>query len=109
MLIQLEGRQDTLQFWTQEEARIELQKQMLAAISDGIPGTATEPQLPPPPASKSSFFGKKSSKAPEVAKPVKVPVMVDVQLDEAHFRAENEYGLYETLRCRCLLVMVDVR
>jgi hypothetical protein len=115
-LIQLEGRQDTLEFWTQEEARKELQSEMLAAISDDLPTKAIEPSLPerptPSSATKSSFFGRKQGKEPTVAvqaNPVKPPVVVDVQLDEVHFRAETEYGLYETLRCRCLLVAVEVR
>jgi len=116
ILIQLEGRQDTLEFWTQEEARKELQSEMLAAISDGLPAKAFEAPLPERPtlssSSKSSFFGRKQGKAPAApvqATPVKPPVVVDVQLDEVHFRAETEYGLYETLRCRCLLVTVEVR
>ena len=89
---------------------------MLATISDGLPTKVVEPTLPerptPPSSSKSSFFGRKQAKAPAVAaqaNTVKAPVAVDVQLDEVHFRAENEYGLYETLHCRCLLVIVEVR
>ena len=116
ILIQLEGRQDTLEFWTQEEARKELQSEMLAAISDGLPTKAGDPPLPerpmPSSGSKSSFFSRKQGKAPAVmvqASSVQAPVVVDVQLDEVHFRAETEYGLYETLRCRCLLVAVEVR
>jgi hypothetical protein len=116
ILIQLEGLQDTLEFWTQEEARNQLQTQMLAAISDDMPTMAIDRPLPerptPPSSTKSSFFGKKQSKAPAAptqANTVRPPVVVDVQLDEANFRAETEYGLYETLRCRALLVTVDVR
>ena len=115
-LIQLEGRQDTMEFWTQDEARRELRVQMLAAISDDLPARIAEPSLPertaPTPSVRSSFFSRKQSKAPTVAMqaaPVKAPVAVDVQLEEAHFRGETEYGLYETQRCRGLLVDVDVR
>ena len=89
---------------------------MLAAISDDLPTKAGDPPLPerptPSSSSKSSFFSRKQGKAtvvPVQASPVKAPVVVDVQLDEVHFRAETEYGLYETLRCRCLLVAVEVR
>lgn len=115
-LIQLEGRQDTMEFWTQEAARGELQNQMLAAISEDLPSTAIGTPLPerpaPPPATKSSFFGRKQSKAPAVATstvPAKAPVTVEVQLEEGHFRGETEYGLFETQRCRGLLVTVEVR
>jgi hypothetical protein len=41
--------------------------------------------------------------------PVMLPVRVDVQLDEIHFRTETEYGLYETLRAKVVLAVVDVR
>ena len=113
-MIQLEGRQDTLEFWTQQEALHQLQNQMLAAISDSVPTSIPEslPERPlPPPAMKSSFFGRKQSKTPQEVseiQAVKPPVRVDVHLDEAHFRSETEYGLYETLRGRCVLVTVDV-
>ena len=115
-LIQLEGRQDTMEFWTQDEARRELQGQMLAAISDELPARTANPPLPdrvaPSQSAKLSFFSRKQSKSPTVAmqtSSLKPPVTVDVQLEEAHFRGETEYGLFETQRCRGLLVAVDVR
>jgi hypothetical protein len=115
-LIQLEGRQDTMEFWTQDEARRELQAHLLVAISDELPAKVADPPLPerttPAPSAKASFFSRKQSKAPTVAmktSPVKAPVTVNVQLEEAHFRGETEYGLFETQRCRGLLVTVDVR
>ena len=64
------------------------------------------------PAVKSSFWSRKQSKSPAIAaasSPPRLPVAVDVQLDEAHFRTETAYGLYETLRTRALLVVVEVR
>ena len=115
-MIQLEGRQDTLEFWTQEDARSHLQRQMLAAITNSVPTMPVEQPLPerpaPPPAMRSSLFGRKQSKAPEVnaaPKPIVPPITIEVQLDEVHFRTETEYGLYETLRGRAVLVTVDVR
>ena len=100
----------------QSEALEQLQSQMLAAISDTVPTHNIEPPLPErpaiPPATRSSFFGRKQSKAPEgkaASRPAKPPVSVDVQLDEVHFRTESAYGLYETLRGRGVLVTVDVR
>lgn len=105
-----------MEFWTQEEARNELQRQLLAATSDDLPGTLVHPHITeqsvPAPIVKSSFFGTKQSKAPVAlapSEPVRTPVTVDVQLEEAHFRAETEFGLYETRRCRALLVTIDVR
>lgn len=115
IVIQLEGRQDTLEFWAQQQAIDELKIQLLVSLTDSIP-TVIEP-LPerpaPPPAVKSSFWSRKQ-KAPEVkAEPVrkveKPPISVGVLLDEVHFRTETEYGLYETLRGRCVVIEVDVR
>jgi len=116
-IIQFEGRQNGTQFWSQDEALHELQVQLRNAVSDGRPvETAQRPQehiapLPPPP-KKSSWFGRKAAKAPEPlqeGRPAESPVMVDVRLDELHFRSETEYGLYETLRARVVLATVDVR
>ena len=89
---------------------------MLAAISDDMPTMAIDRPLPDrptlPSTAKFSFFSKKQGKAPAASNQsytARPPVVVDVQLDEANFRAETEFGLYETLRCRALLVTVDVR
>lgn len=115
ILIRLEGRQDTLEFWTQQQAIGELKTQLLVSLSDSMP-TVVEPlpERPAPPAAvKSSFWGRRQ-KAPEV-RPETVrkvetpPVSVSVLLDEVHFRTETEYGLYETLRGRCVMIEVDVR
>lgn len=115
ILIQLEGRQDMLEFWTQQQALDELKTQLLDALSDSMPAIFEPlPERPaPPPAAKSSFWSRKQ-KAPEVNSEVarraeKPPVSVAVQLDEVHFRTETEYGLFETLRGQCVLIEVNVR
>ena len=114
-LIQLEGLYDTLEFWMQQEALDQLHSQMLVSLSDNVQTHVERqslPERPTAPVAKPSFFGRKPSKAMEttpVPKPGPAPVTVNVQLDEAYFRTENEYGLYETLRGRCVLVEVDVR
>ena len=108
ILIQLEGRQDTLEFWSQQEALVLLQSQMLDAISDVVPARSIGQPLPgrrlPQTPAKFSMFGRKQSKAPIVER-----ASVEVELDEVHFRSENEYGLFETHRARCVRITVDVR
>jgi len=114
-LIQLEGRQDSMQFWTQQSALSLLQEQMLASISDDVtPPSVTNTTLPERPSvsSKPSFFGRKGGKAADVkplTKSKQPSVSVEVQLDEAHFRSETEFGLFETARARAVLVVVEVR
>lgn len=119
-MIQFEGRQNSTQFWTQDEALYDLRIQLLRAVSDGMPVELTREQPrealppPPPPAKKSSWFGRKSAaKASEIVQPIHSvpttrPFKVDVQLDEANFRSETEYGLYETLRARVVVAIVEV-
>jgi hypothetical protein len=115
-MIQFEGRQNSTQFWLQEEALSELRAQLWHAVTDGIPAESAPVYLderPAPPPKKSSWFGRSNSKAPEVtprAQPTNVsPVTVDVRLDDVHFRSETEFGLYETLSARVVMAMVDVR
>jgi hypothetical protein len=116
-MIQFEGRQNGVQFWLQNEVLFELKVQLQHAVSDGMPVERTRRDLeavalPPHPPQKISWFGRKSSKA---AVPVReevdaaCPVTVDVHLDEVHFRSESEYGLYETLRAKVVMAVVDVR
>jgi hypothetical protein len=67
---------------------------------------------PPPPPQKTSWFGRKSSKAAVPVRaevPAACPVTVDVLLDEINFRSETEYGLYETSRAKVVMAVVDVR
>lgn len=115
ILVQLEGRYDVTEFWTQEEALEELHDQMLGEMVGDQPHLAEQP-LPerpaPPPAVKTSFWGKKQSRVQQeaaVTKPAKAPVAVNVQIEQVNFRTENEYGLYETLRSRAVMMAVDVR
>lgn len=115
--IQFEGSQNGTQFWQQEEVLYELKVQLWNAVSDGIPAErmlrhSEAIALPPPLPQKTSWFGRKSSKAAIPVReevPVVCPVTVDVHLDEVHFRSETEYGLYETLRAKVVVAVVDVR
>lgn len=118
-VIQFEGRQNSAQFWMQEEALSELRRKLHEAVTDGLPVNSTPVHLeerPPPPPKKSSWlFGRKGSKAPEVPPSVQEPVTstvtspITVRLDDVHFRSETEFGLYETLSARVVMAMVDVR
>jgi hypothetical protein len=112
VLVQLEGRIDSNQFWTQPEALEELQKLLYFAIAGEAPVQPVEqrPLLPKKPP-RSSWFGRKSSSTIDqipVAAPAKPPVSVDVQLKEVHFRTANDYGLYETTRARAILTTVEL-
>lgn len=115
ILIQLDGRHDTLEFWTQREAISSLETQLLAAVADDLPAPSITQPLPLPeaPPKKSSMFGRRAVKAsPSLSRPQTAdtsPVKVKAQLSETNFRDENEYGLYETVRGRALLVSVQVR
>lgn len=116
ILVQLEGRQDHLEFWTQQTALATLHDQLLAAISEDMPTPEPLETLlleEPHPGFRSSWFGRKQSKLPSLGPimkmPAKVPVTVEVHLDEVHFRSETEYGLYQTLKGRCVWVAVEVR
>ena len=115
-MIQFEGRQNSTQFWQQEEALSELRVQLLYAVTDGVPVDPAPVYLeerPPPPPKKSCWFGRNNSKAPEILRRVQPtdvsPVTVDVRLDDVHFRSETEFGLYETLNARVVMAMVDIR
>lgn len=116
-IIQFGGSQNGTQFWQQDEVLYELKVQLHNAVSDGIPAErmrqhAEAIALPPPPPQKTSWFSRKSSKAAvPVREQVSVvsPVTVEVHLDEIHFRSETEYGLYETLRAKVIMAIIDVR
>lgn len=111
--IQFEGSQNGTQFWQQDEVLSELKVQLHNAISDGMPRHRPEViALPPPPPQKSSWFGRKSSKTAVPIRaevPAACPVTVNVHLDEINFRSETEYGLFETLRAKVVMAIVDVR
>ncbi|KAK4613586.1 hypothetical protein CLAFUW4_09459 [Fulvia fulva] len=116
ILIQLEGRYDSTQFWSQQEALDLLRDQTLVAVAGDVPTPLpmVEP-LPERPAQpkRSSFWGRKSSQPTGPSKPApkqsKPPVSVEVQSEQANFRTETEYGLYETVCGRTVLLVVDVR
>ncbi|OQN96049.1 hypothetical protein B0A48_17849 [Cryoendolithus antarcticus] len=114
VVIQFEGPQYSMQFWSQAEALAELRTQLYNEVSDGVPHGQLEVALPPRPAApvqKGSWFGRKASKAPATVQPPTPlpPVEVDVQVDDLHFRMETKYGLYETIRVRGMVVSVMVR
>ncbi|OQO11522.1 hypothetical protein B0A48_03249 [Cryoendolithus antarcticus] len=114
VVIQFEGQQYSMQFWSQAEALVELRTQLYNEVSDGVPHARLEITLPPRPAApvqKGSWFGRKGSKAPAIVQTPAPPppVEVDVQVDDLHFRVETEYGLYETIRVRGMVVSVVVR
>ena len=116
-MIQFEGSQNGTQFWQQDEVLHELKVQLHNAISDGIPAERMRQHeeavaVPPPQPQKTSWFGRKSSKAAvPVREQVSVvsPITVEVHLDEVHFRSETEYGLYETLRVKVVMALIDVQ
>lgn len=109
-----------MQFWQQDEALSELKAQLHLTVSDRVPveearrptEQVTSPLPPPQAPRKTSWFGRKAAPAPEPVREVRPalsPVTVVVQMDEIHFRSETEYGLYETLRARVVVVIVDIR
>ncbi|TKA64954.1 hypothetical protein B0A55_08632 [Friedmanniomyces simplex] len=113
VLVQLEGEQDTVEFWSQPEALDSLRGQVLAAISDTVPTPAID--APPAPREplprKTSYFGRKPVKPPgarALPLPMKTPVAVEVHLDDVSFRTETEYGLYQTLSGRAVVLTVEV-
>ncbi|KAK3643934.1 hypothetical protein LTR56_006765 [Elasticomyces elasticus] len=111
VLVQLEDGGDTVEFWRQPEALDLLRSQMMTAVSptstDHLPPLPTRPSLPPA-ARKTSLFGRKPLKSPEVQTVLKAPVTVDVKMEDVFFRTENEYGLYQTLCGRAVLLTVEV-
>nr|POE48019.1 hypothetical protein CFP56_01347 [Quercus suber] len=114
IIVQLESPQDHMEFWAQEPALATLREQFLAAIYSEVPvlPESVKPALAQSSTtSKSSWLSRKPSKVPDKPLPVPVvkpPVTVKVLLDEAHFRSETEYGLYQTLRGPCVLVVIEV-
>lgn len=113
VIILLEGRIDTIEFWMQQEAVKQLQSQMLTAVSNDLPNSIEEP-TPSPGAvlPKTSIFSRKPAKAaerPRGNRIVKPSARVEALFEEAYFRSENEFGLYETHRSKCVSLTVDVR
>lgn len=117
ILIRLDGPQDRLEFWMQQEALDMLRNQLTMAISDDVPA-ATQSRAPAkipdlPPATKTSIFGRKKSGPPQATSsttPEELPsASAQVQLDEVHFRSETEFGLLQTTTVRCVMVALHVR
>ena len=113
VLVQLEGDFDDSPFWTQQEAVDLLQRQMYAEVAGNAPNSAMEESLPQRtvPQPKSSWFGGRKQTKPAATKvnvPPKSPVRVEVELETVNFRTVTEYGLYETIRGRGVLLTVHV-
>ncbi|KXT01295.1 hypothetical protein AC578_2709 [Pseudocercospora eumusae] len=113
VLVQLEGDFDDSSFWTQQEALNLLQRQMYAEVAGDAPSPAMEKSLPQRtvPQSKSSWFGGRKQTKPAATKATvapKCPVRVEVELETVNFRTVTEYGLYETIRGRGVLLTVHV-
>ena len=108
-----------MQFWQQEEALSELREQLKRAVTDGVPVDSAPSvypdERPTQPPKKSSWFSRKSSKAPEhpsskAQSTSSQPTSpVEVGLDDVHFRSETDFGLYETQSARVVMATVDVR
>lgn len=113
VLVQLEGDFDDSPFWTQQEALDLLQRQMYAEVAGDAPSASMEESLPlrTAPQSKSSWFGGRKQIKPAATKVTlepKSPVRVEVELETVNFRTVTEYGLYETIRGRGVLLTVHV-
>ncbi|USW56015.1 hypothetical protein Slin15195_G093340 [Septoria linicola] len=113
IMVQLEGQYDGSRFWSQSEAIALLRDQMLKELGGetvAVPVREALPQRPVEP-SRSSFWGRKPSRVVETkpARPTTPPVTVDIELDQVNFRTENDYGLYETIRGKGLLMSVVIR
>ncbi|PPJ54348.1 hypothetical protein CBER1_07108 [Cercospora berteroae] len=114
IVIQLDGQYDGSQFWSQDEALSLLRDQMSTELGGDPPMRPMRETLPERPSEqpKSSFWGRKSNK-PIAGKPVAVapppPVTVEVEMDQVNFRTETEFGLYETVRGRGVLMTVYIR
>ncbi|KAF7190602.1 hypothetical protein HII31_07761 [Pseudocercospora fuligena] len=113
VLVQLEGDFDDSPFWTQQEALDLLQRHMYAEVAGDVPSPAMEESLPQRTVSqsKSSWFGGRKQVKPATTKvnvPPKSPVRVEVELETVNFRTVTEYGLYETIRGRGVLLTVHV-
>lgn len=115
IVVQLEGKADTTEFWSQTEALEMLQSQIYAATARSAPldlPSRSEAALRESSAArKSSWFGKSKRQQVEVPKtkaPAKDAAGVQVILDHVFFRAETEYGLLETIDGRAVLVTVNI-
>lgn len=92
-----------------------LREQTLAAVADdrpefGVPAEVSH--VRPIPEPRTSFWGRKQSKAPAstaAAPPHKPAATVEVEQDMFSFRGETPFGLFETLQARAVLITVDVK
>ncbi|KAM3413799.1 hypothetical protein BST61_g10483 [Cercospora zeina] len=114
IVIQLDGQYDGSQFWSQDEALLLLKDQVLTDLGEGPATDSTREALPERPIEqpKSSFWGRKTSKSvavKPVVPPPPPPVTVEVEMDQVNFRTETEFGLYETIRGRAVLMKVHIR
>ncbi|KAF2206772.1 hypothetical protein CERZMDRAFT_103073 [Cercospora zeae-maydis SCOH1-5] len=113
IVIQLDGQYDGSQFWSQDEALLLLKDQMLTELGGGPATNPLREALPGRPIEqlRSSFWGRKTNRsvASQPVVPPPPPVTVDVEWDQVNFRTETEFGLYETIRGRAVLMKVDIR
>ncbi|WPH00157.1 Hypothetical protein R9X50_00298000 [Acrodontium crateriforme] len=116
LIIQLEGRHDSLEFWLQMEAIADLRNQMYLSIAGALPAAALPqvppPQRPPQQTPQRSWFGSKQEKAPNndttlLPMSTRPLVLVEVKIEEVNFRTENKFGLYETLRGKAVTMVVE--
>lgn len=108
VIIHLEGQLNSVEFWSQETAIVELRHQ-LQAVAGHSDLDQQEPVVKEP-ARKSSFFKRRPPKAaaPKHIEPVRSSTRADVLLDDIFFRTETELGLYETVRAQVVMVTIDL-
>ncbi|KXL44885.1 MAG: hypothetical protein FE78DRAFT_91103 [Acidomyces sp. 'richmondensis'] len=114
IIIQLESRHDTTEFWMQKEALGQLQDKILAAILDISPPPMPERLQPKRDSlpNKPSFFGRKKDRVlgqNSNLQPSKATVIVEVKQDEIYFRKQSEFGLLETGAGNVVVLSIDVQ
>jgi hypothetical protein len=126
--VQLSGTIDSHEFWEQEEVldtlRVILSNELATssefsspkavertATSDSIQDTSPLPPRPDKAPRSFSLFGKRPTPTPQTQTPapVKKPeplIRVTIGLEEACYRITSDFGLYETISRRAVIVRV---